>query len=191
MSDTKQIADEMWATLESLGVEADAYDGTGMVCASLVADDMKKFEEEDYILYISGLDGEALNRIESRKSLYDSLGMQGFKQYSRQDTATVNRPIIKTGIKKEKHMLKLLKFSATWCGPCKRLAPIYASVKQTTPIKDVLFEEIDVDVDPVTPAQYKVMSIPTMVLLKDGVEVGRLVGLVKEEDIRKMIDGNK
>jgi thioredoxin 1 len=83
-------------------------------------------------------------------------------------------------------MLSVIKFSAQWCGPCKRLAPIYDSIKAAA--KDVDFKEIDIDDSPAMAAQYNIMSIPTLVFEKDGVEISRLVGLVKEADIKKAID---
>jgi len=86
-------------------------------------------------------------------------------------------------------MLKIMKFSAEWCGPCKRLSPIFEKIKLDT--QDVEFEEIDVNGNPITASKFKIMSIPTMVFVKDDIEVGRLVGLVKEDDIRKLIEDLK
>ena len=82
-------------------------------------------------------------------------------------------------------MLTVLKFSAQWCFPCKKLSPIYDNVKATT--IGVTFKEIDIDVEPDLAVQYKIMSVPTMVFEKDGLEVKRIVGLVKEADITKAI----
>ncbi|MFA5023387.1 MAG: thioredoxin family protein [Patescibacteria group bacterium] len=83
-------------------------------------------------------------------------------------------------------MLKVLKFTAVWCGPCKRLAPIYTKIKSE--IKDADFEEVDVDENPALATQFKIMSIPTLVFIKDGLEVNRLVGLVSEKDIKDTIE---
>ena len=83
-------------------------------------------------------------------------------------------------------MLTVIKFSAVWCGPCKKLKPIYESIKLAT--KDVEFKEVDIDNDSDTAAKYKIMSIPTIIFEKDGIEVKRLVGLVKEDEITKAIN---
>lgn len=82
-------------------------------------------------------------------------------------------------------MLKLLKFSANWCGPCKTLRPIWEDIKNN---KGAEFEEIDIDEDPDSAVEFKITSIPTIVYIKDGVEVNRLVGLVRKESIQKFID---
>ena len=83
-------------------------------------------------------------------------------------------------------MISIIKFGAQWCQPCKRLIPVYESIKAAT--KDVDFSEIDIDDDPDSAAKYKIMSIPTLVFEKDDIEVKRLVGLVKEADIKRAID---
>ena len=74
-----------------------------------------------------------------------------------------------------------MKFGAAWCQPCKRQALIFANIKSA--IKDVDFEEVDVDECPDLAAQFKIMSIPTLVFVKDGVEIDRVVGLAKAQDI--------
>lgn len=83
-------------------------------------------------------------------------------------------------------MLKLFKFSANWCGPCKTLKPIWEDIKNNT--KDVEFEEIDIDKDPDLAVEFKITSIPTIVYLKDEVEANRVVGLVKKDYILKLIN---
>jgi thioredoxin 1 len=72
-------------------------------------------------------------------------------------------------------MLKMLKFSAPWCGPCRQLKNVIAGVELDMP--NVKFQEVDVDDDPETARQYRVSSIPTLVVLKDGREVDRKVGM--------------
>lgn len=71
--------------------------------------------------------------------------------------------------------LEILDFTARWCGPCKTmtavldaLAPAYAGRVTITPI--------DVDDDRARAAQFDVRSMPTLVLVRDGREVGRVVG---------------
>jgi thioredoxin 1 len=69
----------------------------------------------------------------------------------------------------------VIDFWADWCGPCKALAPAFASAAQSM-TGDVTFAKLDVDSNPEIAKQYNVMSIPTILILKDGVELGRLIG---------------
>lgn len=66
---------------------------------------------------------------------------------------------------------KILKFSATWCGPCGALAKTLTSLDVGVPI-----ENIDVDEQTELAVQYHVRSVPTLVYIRNGVEVGRRVG---------------
>ena len=64
--------------------------------------------------------------------------------------------------------IEVLKFSATWCGPCRVLAQTLKDVEGIT--------NIDIDKDRETPVKYGIRSVPTMVFLKDGKEVHRQSG---------------
>lgn len=83
-------------------------------------------------------------------------------------------------------MIQVLKFSANWCQPCNRMKPVWEAVVKDT--KDVDFVVIDIDADPDMAAQYKIQSIPTIIFIKDGIEAGRIIGLVQEQAIRNAID---
>lgn len=78
----------------------------------------------------------------------------------------------------------LVDFWATWCGPCKRQAPIV----ETLADKGYAVGKVDVDQEPGLAQQYQVMSIPTLVVFKDGKEVERLIGLHSEEQIQSVLD---
>ena len=69
----------------------------------------------------------------------------------------------------------LIDFWAEWCGPCRMVGPIIDEIaqEQADHIKVV---KLNVDDNPDTARQYRVMSIPTMLVVKDGVEKKRLVG---------------
>ena len=69
----------------------------------------------------------------------------------------------------------LVDFTAAWCGPCKMISPILdeLSVEQSEKLS---IAKIDVDENPATTLQYDVMSMPTLILFKDGVPERRLVG---------------
>ncbi|NDP27108.1 MAG: thioredoxin [Flavobacterium sp.] len=89
-----------------------------------------------------------------------------------------------TIIKSEKPVL--IDFSATWCGPCKTLAPI---LKQ---VKDILGEritilKIDVDKNQQLASQYQVRGVPTMILFQNGNQLWRQSGVLSKEEIIKII----
>lgn len=69
----------------------------------------------------------------------------------------------------------LVDFTAAWCGPCKTISPILEelAVEQADRLQ---IAKIDVDANPETTSRYDVMSMPTLILFKDGVPERRLVG---------------
>jgi len=72
--------------------------------------------------------------------------------------------------------MKYLYFSASWCGPCKTLGPIMNDVSQQIPV-----QKVDVDSEFELASQYNVRNVPTVVLLDNGQEVKRFVGVQPKE----------
>jgi len=72
-------------------------------------------------------------------------------------------------------MVKVKRFTATWCGPCKVLAPIFEQLESE--IEGVIFETVDVDEDREETMNYMVTSVPTVVIEKDGQMVQRYTGV--------------
>jgi thioredoxin 1 len=70
--------------------------------------------------------------------------------------------------------LVVIDFSATWCGPCKQIAPLFKELSDA--ISDVIFVKIDVDDNPDTAAKYQVSAMPTFLFIKAGEVVDRLMG---------------
>lgn len=70
--------------------------------------------------------------------------------------------------------IKVIKFEADWCGPCKSFKPTWNAAVDSYP--NVEFETIDADKLPSIVAKYKVQAIPTFVVLENGKEVDRLSG---------------
>ena len=75
-------------------------------------------------------------------------------------------------------MKQILYFTASWCGPCRMLGPIMESLKG-----QVNFSKLDVDVEQDLAVKYKVRSVPTLVLVENGVEKNRLVGVHQAPEI--------
>lgn len=77
----------------------------------------------------------------------------------------------------------VLKFTADWWPGCKQLGPVVSSVSED--LNQIDFYSVDVDESPNLPKQFGVMSIPTMILFKDGKEVDRVTGAIPEEAVRE------
>ena len=80
----------------------------------------------------------------------------------------------------------LLDFFATWCGPCKMLAPIIEELASEYEGKVKIFK-VDVDNDPELARKFDIASIPTLVLLKNGEPVSRHVGFLPKASIEQML----
>jgi len=72
-------------------------------------------------------------------------------------------------------MIKVKRFTAAWCGPCRQLAPIFEQFKTSFP--NVSFETIDVDNSPEETQENFITSIPTVIFFKDGVAKQRFTGM--------------
>lgn len=80
----------------------------------------------------------------------------------------------------------LVDFFATWCGPCKMLAPILKEVK-TNLGERISIIKIDVDKNQNVASQYQVRGVPTMILFQNGKQLWRQSGVISKEDIVKII----
>jgi thioredoxin 1 len=84
-------------------------------------------------------------------------------------------------------MVKLIDFTAKWCGPCRVMKPTLESVA-TEYAGRLEITHVDVDEEPVVAQQYNVRSMPTYVLVRDGREVGRFVGSRPRAFVAGVID---
>ena len=75
----------------------------------------------------------------------------------------------------------LVDFWATWCGPCKMLGPIIDELAKEYAGRSKICK-VDVDKNKDIARRYKVMSIPTVVILENGEEINRLVGVKEKEE---------
>ncbi|GAA0775109.1 thioredoxin [Clostridium subterminale] len=83
--------------------------------------------------------------------------------------------------------LVLVDFFATWCGPCQRLSPVLEDIQGDFHGK-IKFLKSDIDESRSLAKKFSVMSVPTMVVLKDGIPVDRMVGYMSPEDIKAKLE---
>lgn len=79
----------------------------------------------------------------------------------------------------------LLDFFAVWCGPCKMIAPVLDEIAAER--EDIKVCKVNVDEEPELAAQYQVMSIPTLVVIKDGKVVNKSLGAKPKPQILEML----
>jgi thioredoxin 1 len=81
----------------------------------------------------------------------------------------------------------LIDFSAEWCGPCKALLPTINKLASEYAGRMAVYG-IDIDKTQSVALKHGVMSVPTLILFKDGKPVERIVGMVSESALRKKVD---
>lgn len=82
---------------------------------------------------------------------------------------------------KEKGVV-VVDFWATWCGPCKMIAPIVEELDEE--MSNVKFVKVDVDKNPQIANQYKIVSIPTLKIFKDGKFINTLIGFKTKDALK-------
>jgi len=82
----------------------------------------------------------------------------------------------------------MVDFWASWCGPCRMLSPTIESLAEKYEGKAKVCK-VDVDAEPELARRFGVMSIPTIIVFKDGVEMSKRVGVQPMEELEKMIEG--
>lgn len=85
--------------------------------------------------------------------------------------------------------LAMVDFWASWCGPCKMLSPVVEAIGAQYEGK-VLVGKVNVDEEPSLAARFGVMSIPTVVFLKNGREFDRKVGVMPPDSFTSVLDKN-
>jgi len=90
-----------------------------------------------------------------------------------------------------KNEITLLQFSAEWCGPCRTLGPIVDSLSLDEKNKDVTIGKINVDENNASAGKYGVRSIPTIIFLKGGVVIDKVIGVNTKEALQEKIDSLK
>lgn len=83
--------------------------------------------------------------------------------------------------------LVLIDFWATWCGPCRMQAPILEQLAEEYDEDELKIVKMDVDENKETPASFGIMSIPTLLLKKDGQVVDKVVGVHTKDQLKALV----
>lgn len=127
---------------------------------------------------------EMNNTIETNKTVSEQSVVLNNKEEENEMSIKVNSENFEDEVLKSEKTV-LIDFYADWCGPCKMLSPI---VEQFANENDnVKVVKIDVDAEQDLAIQYGVMSIPTLVVVKNRQEVNRVVGLVSKGQIEEIV----
>ena len=82
----------------------------------------------------------------------------------------------------------LCDFWAEWCGPCKQISPILEELSEELQKDKITIVKVNIDDNPETPSKYGVMSIPTLLLFKEGKLISTQVGLQQKNELKAWID---
>lgn len=95
--------------------------------------------------------------------------------------ATFDETILKNS------MPVLVDFWAPWCGPCRMVAPLVEELAEVYEGR-IDFFKLNTDDNPLTPTKYGIRGIPTLIVFREGSEVGRIVGYRPKDELQRELD---
>jgi thioredoxin 1 len=85
--------------------------------------------------------------------------------------------------------MKVIRFTASWCGPCRMYKPVFDEVEKEMVDSGIVFQTVDIDEDKSNRAeQYAVRGVPTTVLIKENEVVDTIVGVVTKSILKKKVE---
>ncbi|AOO64244.1 thioredoxin TrxC [Sulfurospirillum halorespirans] len=81
----------------------------------------------------------------------------------------------------------IVDFWAPWCAPCKAFAPTFQQAARAYPLR-VLFAKVDTEAEQFLASRFKIRSIPTLIVFKNGEEVERVSGAMSDEDLDRFVE---
>ena len=82
--------------------------------------------------------------------------------------------------------IAILDFWAPWCGPCRQFAPIFEKVAGENP--DILFGKVNTEEEQALAGHFRIQSIPTIIILREGIGVFQQAGMLPEEALNDLIE---
>jgi len=126
-----------------------------------------------------------------RKRKLEAYSERYIKRGSNMDESWPNTPINVTDADIEQHTKKyqtiVIDCWAPWCGPCRMVGPIIEELSREMQGK-IVFGKLNVDENPETSAKHQIMSIPTLLVFKNGNLVDRIVGAMPKEMLKQKLD---
>jgi thioredoxin 1 len=89
----------------------------------------------------------------------------------------------------ESNIPVLVDFWATWCSPCKAIAPVLDDLSEKFGGR-VKFVKLDVEQNPATPPKFGVRGVPTLILFVDGQVKATQIGMIEKNELKELIDTN-
>ena len=81
----------------------------------------------------------------------------------------------------------IIDFWAPWCGPCKMFAPVFEQAARAYPLR-ALFAKVDTEAEQFLASRFKIRSIPTLIVFKEGKEIERISGAMDAESLDKFVE---